>query len=132
MGTYRQSGQTMAEGTKYVQVCLADGAGGAAECCVSVVYQRRGKWGKSVCLACCYLFSGAFCSLGLYYLLDRQANLFKELGKMNIASYALGGVIVGLELGFTYAYKAGWQVSTASIVQSAFVGDIDCGGCRGV
>ena len=28
---------------------------------------------------------------------------------------------MGLEVGFIYAYKAGWPVSTASIVQSAFL-----------
>ncbi len=31
----------------------------------------------------------------------------------------LGIVIVGLETGWIYAYKAGWQVSTGFIVQSA-------------
>ena len=40
---------------------------------------------------------------------------------MNWAPYVLGLVIVGLEVGFIYAYKAGWQVSTASVVQSAFL-----------
>ena len=34
---------------------------------------------------------------------------------------ALGVVIVGLEVGWIYAYKAGWPVSTAFIVQSAFL-----------
>ena len=33
----------------------------------------------------------------------------------------LGISVVGLEVGFIYAYKNGWQVSTASIVQSAFL-----------
>ena len=32
-----------------------------------------------------------------------------------------GIAIVGLEVGFIYAYKAGWTVSTASVVQSAFL-----------
>lgn len=40
---------------------------------------------------------------------------------MNWAPYALGLVIVGLEVGFIYAYKAGWQVSMASVVQSSFL-----------
>ena len=30
-------------------------------------------------------------------------------------------MIVGLEVGWIYAYKAGWQVSTGFIVQSAFL-----------
>ena len=33
----------------------------------------------------------------------------------------LGVSVVGLEVGFLYAYRAGWPVSTASIVQSAFL-----------
>lgn len=40
---------------------------------------------------------------------------------MNWAPFVLGLVIVGLEVGWIYAYKAGWQVSTAFIVQSAFL-----------
>ena len=33
--------------------------------------------------------------------------------------FVLGLVIVGLEVGFIYAYKAGWTVSTASLVQGS-------------
>ena len=40
---------------------------------------------------------------------------------MNWAPLVLGIVIVGLEAGWIYAYKAGWQVSTGFIVQSAFL-----------
>ena len=40
---------------------------------------------------------------------------------MNWAPAVLGLVIVGLEVGWIYAYKAGWPVSTGFIVQSAFL-----------
>ena len=40
---------------------------------------------------------------------------------MNWAPVLLGISVVGLEVGFIYAYKNGWPVSTASIVQSAFL-----------
>ena len=33
----------------------------------------------------------------------------------------LGVSVVGLEVGFIYAYKNGWAVSAASLVQSAFL-----------
>ena len=33
----------------------------------------------------------------------------------------LGVSVVGLEVGFIFAYKKGWPVSTASLVQSAFL-----------
>ena len=40
---------------------------------------------------------------------------------MNAAPILLGISVVGLEVGFIYAYKVGWPVSTASMVQSAFL-----------
>lgn len=64
---------------------------------------------------------GAACSLVLYFLTAAEGGLLRELGRLNWAPYVLGIVIVGLEAGFIYAYQAGWQVSTASIVQSAFL-----------
>lgn len=64
---------------------------------------------------------GALCSAVLYFALSQHANLLREISKMNWASYFLGLVVVGLEVGFIYAYKAGWQVSTVSIVQSSFL-----------
>jgi len=62
---------------------------------------------------------GAGVSLLLYFLLRKEGTLFQEYSKINWASIVLGIVIVGLEAGYIYAYKAGWPVSTASIVQSA-------------
>ncbi len=63
----------------------------------------------------------AVCSAVVYFLTDKHADPLKEIGNMNWGSYVLGLVIVGLEVGFIYAYKIGWQVSTASIVQSSFL-----------
>ena len=40
---------------------------------------------------------------------------------MNWAPVLLGLAVVGLEMGVICAYKAGWPVSTASIVQSSFL-----------
>ena len=64
---------------------------------------------------------GAFASAVLYYALGSRGNLLKEYGKLNWAPFVLGIVIVGLEAGWIYAYKAGWQVSTGFIVQSVFL-----------
>ena len=65
--------------------------------------------------------TGAALSAVLYYVLAPQANLVKECSRLNWAPFALGIVIVVLEGGWLYAYKAGWQVNTGFIVQSAFV-----------
>ena len=62
---------------------------------------------------------GAVASGVLYYALGTEPNLIREYGKLNWASVVLGLVVVGLEAGWLYAYKAGWQVSTGYIVQSS-------------
>ena len=64
---------------------------------------------------------GALCSFLLFFLTKAKSSLGAELGRMNWASIVLGVVIVGLEAGYIYAYQAGWQVSTGSIVQAAFL-----------
>lgn len=64
---------------------------------------------------------GAICSAMMFYMMNKNGSLLQEYGKMNIAPVLLGISVVGLEIGFIYAYKIGWPVSTASIVQSAFL-----------
>lgn len=64
---------------------------------------------------------GAITALIFYFVLNRNANLIEEYSKLNWASIVLGISVVGLEAGFIYAYKAGWEVSVLSIVQSAFL-----------
>ena len=68
----------------------------------------------------------AFATLTVTYLVGalasgNGASLLQEYGRLNWASFLLGLVIVGLEAGWIYAYKAGWPVSTAFIVQSAIL-----------
>ncbi|MBQ6428019.1 MAG: hypothetical protein IJK03_04515, partial [Oscillospiraceae bacterium] len=41
--------------------------------------------------------------------------------KVNWATFLLGISIIGLEGVWLYAYRAGWQVNTGFLVQSAFV-----------
>ena len=62
----------------------------------------------------------ALVSAGLHFALSGNS-LIKEYSRLNWAPFALGLVIVGLEAGCMYAYKAGWQVSTAALVQSCFL-----------
>lgn len=63
----------------------------------------------------------ALASAILYFALTPGAHLLKEYGKLNWAPFVFGVVLVGLEAGYIYAYKAGWQVSTASIVQGSIL-----------
>ena len=64
---------------------------------------------------------GAAASGILFFALDHSGNLIHEVQKINWAPLVLGIVIVGLEAGWIYAYKAGWQVSTGFIVHSDFL-----------
>ena len=64
---------------------------------------------------------GAALSAVLFFVLGGGGSLLKEYGKLNWAPFVLGLVIVGLEVGWIYAYKAGWPVSTGFIVQSAIL-----------
>ena len=64
---------------------------------------------------------GAVCSAVMFFVMNKNGNLLQEYTKMNMAPVFLGISVVGLEVGFIYAYKNGWAVSTASLVQSAFL-----------
>lgn len=64
---------------------------------------------------------GAACSAVMFFILNRDGSLLREYGKLNAAPVLLGVSVVGLEVGFIYAYKVGWPVSIASTVQSAFL-----------
>ena len=64
---------------------------------------------------------GALASGILYFLLHRGGNLLREYRQLNWAPFVLGVVIVGLEVGFLYAYRAGWQVSMAQIVSASLL-----------
>lgn len=65
-----------------------------------------------------YLVAAAACA-ALFYLLGRGGSMVKEYGRLNWAPFVLGIVVVGLEAGWIFAYKAGWQVSTGFIVHGA-------------
>lgn len=65
--------------------------------------------------------TGAAVSAVLYFALNKGGNLLHEITGVNWTSFVLGIVIVGLETGCIFAYKAGWPVSSMQIVQSAFL-----------
>lgn len=52
----------------------------------------------------------------IFVFLVKPENVFIELSHVNWTSVVLGMVIVGLELGYIFTYRAGWKVSSASLV----------------
>ena len=64
---------------------------------------------------------GAAASFLLYFGLTRSGSLLQEYRHVIWAPVVLGLVVVALEVGMIFAYKAGWKVSLASTVQGTFV-----------
>ena len=50
-----------------------------------------------------------------------QQDFLQEFAKMNWAPTILGLVLVGLEIGSIYAYKAGWQISLFAVAHGALL-----------
>ena len=57
----------------------------------------------------------------LYFALNKEHHLSAEYSRLNWAPFVLGIVIVGLEAGFIYLYKAGWAVSIGQLVTSVLL-----------
>ena len=52
----------------------------------------------------------------IFVLMAKPENVVGELSKVNWISVILALAIVGLEVGYVFVYRAGWQVSNASVV----------------
>ena len=57
----------------------------------------------------------------MFFVTTKGSNIVNEFKLSNWATVVLGIVITGLEVGFIYAYKAGWKVSTLATVSNAFL-----------
>lgn len=49
-----------------------------------------------------------------FYKTDK--GFFQSFNELNWTSFALGGAIVGLELGYLFAYRVGWNIGVGSLV----------------
>lgn len=65
--------------------------------------------------------SAAAATAAIYVCQPDRAPLLAGLRELNWASYALGVAIVGLEVGFMLAYRAGWNISLAGLISSTTV-----------
>ncbi len=70
----------------------------------------------TVTYAVATLFSAA-----AFFLSAKDKNIFKEFSHVNWATLVLGIVITGLEVGFIFAYKAGWKVSVLATVANGLL-----------
>ena len=61
-------------------------------------------------------FVAAIISAAIFAYAVGQSNLGAEMLKINWTSVILAIAIVGLEVGYVFVYRAGWTISTASVV----------------
>lgn len=61
-------------------------------------------------------FVAALISAIIFIFMVGSSNVLVELSKINWTSIILAIAIVGLEVGYVFVYRAGWAVSTASVV----------------
>lgn len=69
----------------------------------------------AVSLGASYAVALGLC-VGLLLVFPLGETMVREVKKLNWASYALALALVGLEVGFLLAYRAGWKISTAAII----------------
>ena len=65
-------------------------------------------------LSITYLIAAAV-SFATFFITSKGKNILTEFGKTNWTTFALGVVIIGLELGYILAYRNGWSMNTASV-----------------
>ncbi len=61
---------------------------------------------------------GMVVSAILFFVLNPQSNLLNEYKNLNWTSFVMGVFIVGIEVGYMYLYKSGWNINTGYIVVS--------------
>lgn len=65
-----------------------------------------------------YITAAILCLI-LFPFFGKGVVLSEELHKLNWASFALGAAILGIEVGFLYAYRIGGNISTTNLMSSA-------------
>lgn len=63
-----------------------------------------------------YYMIAAAISLVLFFLTSKNKNFFEELKKINWATFSLALGCTGLDFGYVLAFRAGWDISFASLV----------------
>lgn len=63
-----------------------------------------------------YYSVAAVISVVLFFITSGNKNLLKELKRINWATFSLALGCTGLDLGYVLAFRAGWDISFASLV----------------
>ena len=64
---------------------------------------------------------GAVVSAVLYFFSNNGGNLLVEYRNINWSTWVMGIAIIGLEAGYVYLYRSGWDISIAQLVCSSLL-----------
>ncbi len=67
-----------------------------------------------------YLSALLIC-IAAYPFIKQGSSFIHELRKANWAVFALGLAVLGIEIGFLYAYRSGWNISRANLFSSSII-----------
>lgn len=67
-----------------------------------------------------YLTAALLMVIGFFFS-KSDKGFFQSFSDLNWTSIALGFAIIGLELGYLLAYRAGWNISIGSLVANIFL-----------
>lgn len=59
---------------------------------------------------------GALVAFVIYLTTSGTNNVANDFKSLNWTSFVLGACVVGIEAGYIYLYRAGWQISVGSLV----------------
>lgn len=68
-------------------------------------------------LAITYLVSMIIAVL-MYSITSKSNSILTDMHKINWTSYILGLAVVGVEIGYIYMYRVGWNISKGSLIAS--------------
>lgn len=74
-----------------------------------------------VAMVVTYATALAFSLIILFFYPSKTMNLVDSFKEVNWASFVLGITIVGLEVGFLLIYRAGWNISLASLIANVIL-----------
>lgn len=66
-------------------------------------------------LAITYL-TGMIIAVAMYCLTSKPYKILTDIHKLNWTSYIVGLAIVGVEIGYLYMYRLGWNISKGSLI----------------
>ncbi|MGG3451898.1 EamA family transporter [Domibacillus aminovorans] len=69
-----------------------------------------------------YIVAGITAAIAYFVSKGDAVRVFQDFRQLNWATFALGFAVVGIELGFLFAYRNGWNISVASLLVNVSVG----------